>query len=189
MIDGEMQAFSLTLDKFLEHAAKWRSDREVATARGDGRIERIGYAALMDRSRRVSAVLAGLGVKTGDRVATLAWNSQDHVEVWYAIMGMGAVCHTLNPRLTAEQLADMVSQSQARVLIASADLAPLAARVQAAAPGIAKLLVIDGEAAEGEPLAPLVETADGTSVVWATSTRPPHAAFASPPAPPARPRG
>lgn len=166
MIDGEMQAFSLTLDKFLEHAAKWRSEREVATARGDGRIDRIGYAALMNRSRRVSAVLAGLGVKTGDRVATLAWNSQDHVEVWYAIMGMGAVCHTLNPRLTAEQLADMVIQSEARVLIASADLAPLAAKVQAAAPGVARLLVIDGDAAEGQSLAPLVEAADETGVVW-----------------------
>ncbi|UAL08685.1 AMP-binding protein [Caulobacter segnis] len=166
MIDGEMQAFPLTLDKFLEHAAKWRSDREVATARGDGRIDRIGYAALMERARRVSAVLAGLGVRAGDRVATLAWNSQDHVEVWYAIMGMGAVCHTLNPRLTAEQLADMVVQSEARVLIASADLAPLAAKVQAIAPGVGRLLVIDGEAVEGEPLAPLVETADGTGVVW-----------------------
>ena len=166
MIDGEMQAFPLTLDKFLEHAAKWRSDREVATARGDGRIDRIGYAALMNRAKRVSAVLAGLGVRTGDRVATLAWNSQDHVEAWYAIMGMGAVCHTLNPRLTAEQLADMVTQSEARVLIASADLATLSAQVQAAAPGVAKLLVIDGEAVEGEALAPLVQAADTAGVVW-----------------------
>jgi fatty-acyl-CoA synthase len=166
MIDGEMQAFSLTLDKFLEHAAKWRSDREVTTARGDGRIDRISYAALMNRARRVSAVLAGLGVRTGDRVATLAWNSQDHVEVWYAIMGMGAVCHTLNPRLTAEQLADMILQSEARILIASADLAPLAAEVQAFAPHVARLLIIDGEAAEGEALAPLVDDADAVGVVW-----------------------
>jgi acyl-CoA synthetase (AMP-forming)/AMP-acid ligase II len=92
-------------------------------------------------------VLAGLGVATGDRVATLAWNTQAHVEVWYAIMGMGAVCHTLNPRLTAEHLAAMVVQSEARILIASADLAPLAGQILERVPGVEHLLVIDGEAA------------------------------------------
>ena len=165
MTDGEMQAFALTLDKFLDHAAKWRPNAEVVTARGDGTIDRIGYAGLRDRARRASAALAELGVRTGDRVATLAWNSQAHVEVWYAIMGMGAVCHTLNPRLTAEQLAAMVVQSRARILIVSADIAPLAARIQALAPGLQRLLFIDGAASEGEPLEPLIAGARG-EVVW-----------------------
>src|SRR5262245_23997082 len=105
MIDGDMQSFPLTLDQFLEHAAKWRPGTEVVTARGDGARDRVGYAELMRRSRRVSSVLRGLGVGVGARVATLAWNTQAHVEAWYAIMGMGAVCHTLNPRLTAAQSA------------------------------------------------------------------------------------
>ena len=165
MIDGEMQAFALTLDKFLDHAAKWRPDGQVVTARDGGRIDRVGYADLRDRSLRVSSVLAGLGVRRGDRVATLAWNTQDHVEAWYAIMGMGAVCHTLNPRLTAEQTAAMVVQSQARVLICSADLAPLAARIRAAAPGVRRLLVIDGEADEGQALAPMIAAAE-PDVAW-----------------------
>ena len=86
----------------------------------------MGYADLEKRARKVSVVLRGLHVRKGDRVATLAWNTQAHVEVWYAIMGMGAVCHTLNPRLICSQLAAMVSQSGARVLIVSADLLPLA---------------------------------------------------------------
>ena len=89
MIDGEMQSFPLTLDRFLDHAAKWHPGVEVVTARGDGSSERIGYAALRARSRKVSSVLAGLGVRAGDRVATLAWNTQAHVEAWYADMGMG----------------------------------------------------------------------------------------------------
>ena len=164
MIDGEMQAFALTLEKFLDHAAKWRPNGEVVTAREDGRIDRIGYAELRDRALRVSSVLEGMGVKTGSRVATLAWNSQDHVEVWFAIMGMGAVCHTLNPRLTAEQLASMVVQSQADILIASADLAPLARKIMDAAPGVTRLLVIDGEADEGQTLAPLVDTETGRAI-------------------------
>jgi acyl-CoA synthetase (AMP-forming)/AMP-acid ligase II len=161
MIDGEMQAFSLTLDKFLDHAAKWSPQAEVVTAREEGRIDRIGYGALHDRALRVSAVLEGRGVRAGDRVATLAWNTQDHVEAWFAVMGMGAVCHTLNPRLTAEQLAAMVIQSEARVLIASADLASLARAIMDQAPGLARLLVIDGEAGENETLARRVEVETG----------------------------
>jgi acyl-CoA synthetase (AMP-forming)/AMP-acid ligase II len=160
-----MQAFALTLDKFLDHAAKWRPDGQVVTAREGGRIDRVGYADLRDRSLRVSSVLAGLGVRKGDRVATLAWNTQDHVEVWFAIMGMGAVCHTLNPRLTAEQLAAMIVQSEARVLIVSSDLAPLARKIMDAAPGVERLLVIDGEAAQGETLEPLIAAAK-PDYVW-----------------------
>lgn len=146
MIDGEMQAFALTLDRFLEHAAKWRPDVEVITAGEGGAIDRAGYAELRQRSLRASAVLATLGVRKGDRVATLAWNTRAHVETWYAIMGMGAVCHTLNPRLTEAQLASMVAQSQARILIASADLASLARRVAARTASLDRVLTIDGPA-------------------------------------------
>lgn len=148
MIDGTLQPFALTLDKFLEHAAKWHPQAEVVTAREDGGIDRIGYAGLRDRSQRASAILAQLGTRAGDRVATLAWNTQAHVEAWYAIMGMGAVCHTLNPRLTASQLAAMASRSEARILIASADLLPLARQIAQLAPAIERLLVIDGAAGD-----------------------------------------
>lgn len=143
MIDGAMQAFPLTLDRFLDHAAKWRQGVGVATAGEDGRIERASYADLRRRSRRASRVLAGLGVAPGHRVATLAWNTQAHVEVWYAVMGMGAVCHTLNPRISEVQLASMAGQSQARLLIASADLAPLARRIADRTPSLEHVLVID----------------------------------------------
>jgi fatty-acyl-CoA synthase len=174
MIDGEMQAFSLTLDKFLAHAAKWRPNAEVVTARDGGGVDRIGYADLMARSLRISAVLAGLGVKKGDRVATLAWNTQAHVEVWYAVMGLGAVCHTLNPRLTADHLAAMIIQSEARVLIAAADLAPLAGQILDRAPFVERMLVIDATgdatlqglgARSAVLLEPLIAKATG-DVVW-----------------------
>ena len=163
MIDGSMQDFALTLDRFLLHAAKWHPRAEVVSARADGGVDRIGYAQLADRARAISGVLAGLGVGKGDRVATLAWNGAAHVEAWYGVMGMGAVCHTLNPRLTAEQLAAMVAQSDARVLIASADLLPLAERIAAASPGIVRVLTIDGEA--GDPLDALIPAAS-RDVAW-----------------------
>src|SRR3546814_4139833 len=112
-------------------------------------VDRIGYAALRARAQRVSGVLVDLGVVSGEHVATLAWNTQAHVEAWYAIMGMGAVCHTLNPRLMASQLAAMLVQLEARVLIASADLAPLVQQMLAQAPLVAHVLVIDGVAEIG----------------------------------------
>jgi acyl-CoA synthetase (AMP-forming)/AMP-acid ligase II len=144
MTDGAMQPFGLTLDKFLDHAAKWHPRTEVVTACDGGVPARIGYAGLHERAHRVSGVLAGLGVGFGDHVATLAWNTQAHMEAWYGTMGMGAVCHTLNPRLTAAQLADMVAQSKARVLVASADLIVLAGQIAALSSTIGHVLVIDG---------------------------------------------
>ncbi len=145
MIDGSMQDFALTLDKFLDHAAKWHSRGEVVTGREGGGIDRVSYAELRDRSLRVSALLRDLGVERGQRVATLAWNTQAHVETWYAIMGMGAVCHTLNPRLTAAQLAAMLAQSECRVMVVSADLVPLTQQIVERTPGIEHVLIIDGD--------------------------------------------
>ncbi len=144
VIDGAMQDFALTLDKFLEHAAKWHPRAEVVTADTGRCIARTTYAELDKRARKVTVILRSFGVRRGERVATLAWNTHAHLEAWYAIMGMGAVCHTLNPRLLCEQLAAMVRLSGARVLIVSSDLLPLARGIAADSP-IERLLVIDGE--------------------------------------------
>ncbi|MNQ45955.1 Long-chain-fatty-acid--CoA ligase [compost metagenome] len=166
-----MQAFPLTLDQIVEHAAKWHSEAEVVTAREGQENARVGYADLRDRARKVSSLLQGMGVAFGDRVATLAWNTQAHVESWYAIMGMGAVCHTLNPRLTAEQLAWMLDQSGARIVLVSADLMPLASQVVDKAAGVEHVLVIDGVSsvsharAAVRALEPMIDAAEG-GVQW-----------------------
>lgn len=153
---GFMQSFALTLDKFLEHAAKWHPTTEVVTARENGRIDRIGYAGLKARSQRISTLLVQFGIGQGDRVATLAWNSQAHVEVWYAIMGIGAVCHTLNPRLLAAQLASMAEQSGARILVVAADLVPLARQILERVSTIERMLVIDGDGDVPDALEPML---------------------------------
>jgi 3-(methylthio)propionyl---CoA ligase len=144
MIDGAMQEFALTLNGFLDHAARWHPRAQVVTGREGDSVDRVSYAQLRERSLRISSVLRECGVKFGDRVATLAWNTQAHVEAWYAIMGMGAVCHTLNPRLMAAQSASMLVQSECRVLVLSADLAPLAEQIIQSAPAIERVFVIDG---------------------------------------------
>ncbi len=165
MTDGEMQPYTLTLDRFLRHAAKWHTDSGVVTAQPDGAVTRTGYADLLARSRKVSAVLKGLGIGRGDRVATLAWNTQAHVETWYGIMGMGAICLTLNPRLTPAQLGEMAARAEARLLIASADLAPLAQDIRAKAPRLERLLLIDAAADDPAALEPMLEAA-GEAVAW-----------------------
>lgn len=171
VIHGEMQPYALTLDRFLEHGAKWHPQAEVVTAREGGQADRIGYAGLHARSRRLSAAFAGSGIGAGDIVATLAWNTQAHLETWFALMGMGAVCHTLNPRLGEAHLAAMLAQSRARALVVSADLAPLARRLAATADALERVWSIDGEVRgdDGEvpieALEPMVAAAQG-EVAW-----------------------
>jgi acyl-CoA synthetase (AMP-forming)/AMP-acid ligase II len=158
MIEGSMQEFALTLNKFLDHAAKWHPRAQVVTGREGGKIDRIGYAELRERSLRISAMLRDFGVGLGERVATLAWNTQAHVETWYAVMGMGAVCHTLNPRLTVTQLATMLSQSACRVMVVSADLASLAQQIVERTASVEYVVIIDGpvDAWSGERYRPNV---------------------------------
>lgn len=171
VMHGEMQSYALTLDKFLDHGAKWHADVEVVTARQGGETDRITYSALRTRSRNTSVVLARLGVGEGDVVATLAWNTQAHVEVWFAVVGMGAVCHTLNPRLSAAHLVDMLTKSEARVLVVAADLAPLARLVAERVGTVEHVFAIDAEVEQDEggiridALAPLVDAARG-NVPW-----------------------
>ncbi|KQM41304.1 AMP-binding protein [Sphingomonas sp. Leaf10] len=160
---GAMQDFALTLDRFLTHAGKWHPEAQVVTAMTDGTTQRIGYAALEVRARAISAALLAQGIGVGDHVATLAWNSQAHVETWYAIMGIGAACHTLNPRLTAAQLADMLVQSRAKIVVISADLVPLARDVLALLDRPPLLLAIDGVAGV-DALDTLVEP--GAHAAW-----------------------
>ncbi|RZJ40902.1 MAG: AMP-dependent synthetase, partial [Brevundimonas sp.] len=141
-----MQPYGLTVDKFLDHAAKWFQDRQIVEADAGVARSRIGYAGLAERSNRMSGALAELGLRFGDRVGTLGWNTQHHLELYYAAMGVGLVCHTLNPRLTAEHLAAMVNEADDRVLAVAADLSPLAYALLPLCPGIAHIVVMDAPA-------------------------------------------
>ena len=140
-----VQDFPLTLNQFLEHAARWHPQAGVVTATGAGATSRITYEDLLARSQRFSAGLVELGVRFGDRVATLAWNTQAHVEAWYGIAGIGAIVHTLNPRLAPETLAKMVAHAECKLIIVSASLAPMAVTLTQLAPSLTKIIVIDEE--------------------------------------------
>src|SRR6201996_886663 len=96
---GLMQDWPLTVDKILDHAKNWHPDREVVSRSVEGPIVRTTYGEVHSRAKKLSNALKPMGIKRGARVATLAWNTGRHIEAWYGIMGIGAVCHTLNPRL------------------------------------------------------------------------------------------
>lgn len=147
-----MQNHGLTVDKFLDHAAKWFDTREIVEADTGQGQRRIGYAALRARSNRMSGALAALGVAFGDRVATLAWNTQAHLETYYAAMGAGLVCHTLNPRLTPAHLATMITEAEDRVLVVAADLLPLLRAVLPDCPEVEHVVVIDAPVPASAPI-------------------------------------
>jgi len=157
---GAMQSYALTLDRFIEHAAKWHGATEVVTGGSGGVSARIGYAQLRDHSRRLSGALFSLGLVQGDHLGVMAWNSQAHMECWYGAMGVGIACHTLNPRLSHTHLAGMIQQACNRVLVVSSDLMLLVEKLIPLCPTLEHVVVID------EPGVAMSEVSLGRVHTW-----------------------
>jgi acyl-CoA synthetase (AMP-forming)/AMP-acid ligase II len=108
---GKMQDWPLLVSKLIDHAALAHGSREIVTNSIEGGIVRSNWREAQHRSKQLARALERLGLKQGDRVATLAWNSQRHLESWFAISGAGMVCHTLNPRLFIDQLEYIINHA------------------------------------------------------------------------------
>ncbi|MFQ5400470.1 MAG: long-chain fatty acid--CoA ligase [Anaerolineae bacterium] len=128
-MEGLMMDYQLTLDRILEHANRMFPRKQIITMQPDGSMHRYTYADLYRRTKRLAKALVKLGVQPGDRVGTFAWNHYQHVELYYAIPGAGAVCHTLNIRLFPEQLTYIVNHAQDKVVFIDGTLLPLYERV------------------------------------------------------------
>jgi 3-(methylthio)propionyl---CoA ligase len=115
---GLMQDWPLLCHRIIDHAAINHSERPVISRSLEGPIHTTNYSAIRARALRVAQRLERDGIKLGDRVATLAWNSWRHLESWYGILGIGAIYHTVNPRLFAEQIAWIVNHAEDRVIMA-----------------------------------------------------------------------
>ena len=131
---GLMQDWPLTVDTVLEHARVNHPHRKVITRTVAGPIEERTYAEIYDRSKQVSSALKQDGIALGDRVATLAWNTADHLETWYGAMCIGGVLHTVNPRLFPEQLVYIINHAEDKILFFDTTFMPL---VEAIAPHLA----------------------------------------------------
>ncbi|MFW2851393.1 long-chain-fatty-acid--CoA ligase [Sphingomonas sp. TX0543] len=144
---GLMQHGALTVDKFLGHAAAWHSAREVISRDAAGIVSRSNYGEIHALAKRVSSGLARAGIRPGDRVATMGWNSARHFAVWYGAANMGAVLHTLNPRLFLEQIAYIASHAGDRILFADPACAELVGQLLPQAPTIEHVIFLCGAAA------------------------------------------
>ncbi len=141
---GLMQDVQLTVDRILDHAATWHGDREVISRDGNGLVTRSSYSAIHADAKRVSAALAATGIKSGDRVATMGWNSARHLAAWYGVSGMGAVLHTLNPRLFPDQIAYIANHAGDRLLLADPSLAELVGEILPLVPSIEQVIFFCG---------------------------------------------
>ncbi|BBY75278.1 long-chain-fatty-acid--CoA ligase [Mycolicibacterium parafortuitum] len=113
---GLMQDRPLMISSLIDHAATFHGDTELVSRLPEGNIRRTTWREVGERSKQVANALAELGVERGDRVATLAWNSDRHLALYFGVSGSGAVMHTVNPRLFPEQITYIINHAEDRVL-------------------------------------------------------------------------
>ena len=122
---GLMMDSPLLIQTLIEHAGRYHADTEIVSSTVEGTIHRYDYAEAESRAKRLAKALRRLGVGPGDRVATLAWNGHRHFELYFGVSGIGAICHTINPRLFHEQLDYIVNHAADKVLFFDTSFAPL----------------------------------------------------------------
>jgi len=122
---GLMQDWPLLCHRIIDHAATYHAERPIISRSIEGPFHTTNYAELRKRALRVAKRLDRDGIRLGDRVATLAWNTWRHLEAWYGIMGIGAVYHTINPRLFPEQIAWIVNHAEDRVMMVDLTFLPI----------------------------------------------------------------
>lgn len=141
---GGMQDFELRVSTLLDHAAREHGDREIVTRWADGSETRSDWRGLAHDARRLAQALERLGIRRGDRVATLAMNHGHHLATWYGTMGMGAVIHTINPRLFDDQLVYIANHAEDRVLFYDRAFEPIVDRLRDRWTSIDLYVVMDG---------------------------------------------
>ena len=139
---GLMQKWPLLCHKILDHAATHHGAREIVSRSIEGPIVRTTYGRLRGRALDVAEMLERDGFREGDRIATLAWNTARHLEAWYGIMGIGAIYHTLNPRLFPDQIAWIMNHAEDRALFVDLTFLPLVEKIAPSVKSLKKIIVL-----------------------------------------------
>ncbi len=127
---GAMQDFPLRIMRLMDHAEREHGMREIVAARADGTTIRTNWKNVAHDARRIGQALQRLGVRPGDRVATLAMNHDRHLASWFGVVGMGGVLHTPNPRLFDDQLTYIINHAEDRVIFYDRAFEPLVERLK-----------------------------------------------------------
>src|SRR6204780_907541 len=138
---GLMQDWPLLCNRILDHAATYNAERQVVTRSIEGPFHTTNYADLRKRALRVAQRLDRDGIKLGDRVATLAWNTWRHLESWYGILGIGAIYHTVNPRLFPEQIVLIINHAEDHVMMTDLTFVPLLEKLADKLPTIERYII------------------------------------------------
>ena len=131
---GQMMHRPLSVIEILKFASENHKSAEIVSVRTEGDIHRYSYAQAFERVAQMAHALGRMGIASGDRVATLAWNGYRHFELYYAISGIGAVCHTINPRLSAEQMIYIIQHADDQVLFVDTTFVPIIAALRSQLP-------------------------------------------------------
>ena len=150
---GLMQDQPLLISQIITHAARHHAAAEVVSKTVEGGIHRYTYADVERRSRRLARALQQLDVRAADRVATLAWNGYRHLELYYGVSGMQAICHTVNPRLSPDDIGYILRDSGAAILFAETSFATLVEEVAPHLAGQVRAVVLMTERARMPGLA------------------------------------
>ncbi len=141
---GLMMDRPLLISDVLRFSRQNHGGVELVSTMGDGSVHRTTYGQAYGRACQLGGALRGLGVKAGDRVATLAWNDYRHFEIYFAVSGIGAICHTLNPRLFPEQLIYIINHAADRWLCVDPMFVPLVAKLAPRLPTLEGVIVLTG---------------------------------------------
>src|SRR5580658_5978220 len=143
---GLMMDRPLLIQSLIQYASEYHGDTEVVSRTVEGPIHRYTYADVERRSRQLAKALRRLGIKLGDRVGTIAWNGYRHFELYFGISGIGAICHTLNPRLFADQLRYIVNHAEDKVMFLDLTFVPLAEKLHVVWPSVEHYVVMTDRA-------------------------------------------
>ncbi len=141
-MQGLMQDWPLLCHRVIDHAKTQHPNREIVSRSVEGPIHRTNYSEIHARSLKVAQALEKLGIKEGDRVGTMAWNTWRHFEAWYGILGVGAVYHTVNPRLFPEQLIYIINHGEDRAMMTDLTFVPLFEKLQEHLPLVEHYIVM-----------------------------------------------
>lgn len=139
---GQMMDMPLLISSLLQHADRYNGESEIVSRLVDGKVHRYTYREAHARTRQFANALLNLGIMPGDRLGTLAWNTHRHYEAYFGIAGIGAISHTINPRLFPEQITYIVNHAEDKLLFIDETFIPLIEKLSPQLPTVEKIVIL-----------------------------------------------
>jgi len=141
-VKSGMQAWPLVVPRLIDHAARNHGCTQIVTLLHDGSLDRSSWIDVRQHAKQLAHALDRFGIRPGDRIATVAWNTRHHLECRYGIAGVGAVSHTVNPRLFEEQIVHIINDAEDRILFVDPAFVDLIARLASELPKVEMVVVL-----------------------------------------------